>query len=101
MVFYLGQNTTTISLEAMLLLIYLIYDIKSMHIQKRKQLTTIADICVRILTITMFCILVYVMMMMMITKAGFKEGNVLFNDTLNTFYFTVIWCRTYGKGPLR
>ena len=29
-----------------------------------------------------------------------KEGNVLFNDTLNTFYFTVIWRRTYGKGPL-
>ena len=25
----------------------------------------------------------------------------LFNDTLNTFYFTVIWRRTYGKGPLR
>ena len=30
-----------------------------------------------------------------------KEGNVLFNDTLNTFYFTVIWRWTYGKGPLR
>ena len=30
-----------------------------------------------------------------------KEGNVLFNDTLNTFYFTIIWHRTYGKGPLR
>ena len=29
-----------------------------------------------------------------------KEGNVLFNDALNTFYFTVIWRRTYGKGPL-
>ena len=27
-----------------------------------------------------------------------KEGNVLFNDTLNTF--TVIWCQTYGKEPL-
>ena len=22
----------------------------------------------------------------------FNEGNVLFNDALNTFYFTVIWC---------
>ena len=22
---------------------------------------------------------------------GRKEGNVLFNDALNTFYFTVIW----------
>ena len=22
---------------------------------------------------------------------GRKEGNVLFNNTLNTFYFTVIW----------
>ena len=30
-----------------------------------------------------------------------KEGNVLFNDTLNTFYFTVIWRQTYGKGLLR
>ena len=28
-----------------------------------------------------------------------KEGNVLFNDALNTFLFTVIW-QTYGKGPL-
>ena len=26
------------------------------------------------------------------------EGNVLFNDALNTFNFTVIWRRTYGKG---
>ena len=31
----------------------------------------------------------------------FKEGNILFNDTLDTFLFTVIWCQTYGKGPLR
>ena len=30
-----------------------------------------------------------------------KEGNVLFNDALNTFHSTVIWRRTYGKGPLR
>ena len=28
---------------------------------------------------------------------GRKEGNVLFNDTLNTFHFTVIWHRTYCK----
>ena len=28
------------------------------------------------------------------------EGNVLFNDTLNTFYL-VIWHQAYGKGPLR
>ena len=27
----------------------------------------------------------------------YMEGNVLFNDALNTFYFTVIWCRTYGR----
>ena len=33
--------------------------------------------------------------------SGRKEGNVLFNDALNTFYFMVIWCRTYGKEPLR
>ena len=26
-----------------------------------------------------------------------KEGNVLFNDALNTFLFTVIWRRIYGK----
>ena len=25
---------------------------------------------------------------------GWKEGNILFNDALNTFYFTVIWRRT-------
>ena len=30
-----------------------------------------------------------------------EEGNVLFNDARNTFYFTVIWRQTYGKGPLR
>ena len=30
-----------------------------------------------------------------------KEENVLSNDALNTFLFTVIWRRTYGKGPLR
>ena len=30
-----------------------------------------------------------------------KEGNVLFNDALNTFYFTVLWRQTYGKRPLR
>ena len=30
-----------------------------------------------------------------------KEGNVLFNDALNTFLFTVIWHLAYGKGPLR
>ena len=34
-------------------------------------------------------------------KEGKKEGNVLFNDELNTFYFTVIWRRTYGKGQIR
>ena len=27
-----------------------------------------------------------------------KEGNVLFNNALNTL-FTVIWRQTYGKGP--
>ena len=25
-----------------------------------------------------------------------KERSVLFNDALNTFYFSVIWCQTYG-----
>ena len=29
-------------------------------------------------------------------KEGRKEGNVLFNDALNTFYL-----RLYGKGPFR
>ena len=28
---------------------------------------------------------------------GRKEGNVLFNDALNTFYITDIWFRTYVK----
>ena len=32
---------------------------------------------------------------------GRKKGNVLFNDALNTFYFTVIWRLTYGKGAFR
>ena len=26
------------------------------------------------------------------------EGNILFNDALNTFDFMLIWYRTYGKG---
>ena len=26
-----------------------------------------------------------------------KEGNVLFNDALNTLYFKVLWYRTYGE----
>ena len=30
-----------------------------------------------------------------------KEGNVLLNDTLSTFYFTVIRRQTYGKRPFR
>ena len=34
-------------------------------------------------------------------KEGRKEGNVLFNDALNTYYFMVIWHQTYGKGPFR
>ena len=36
-----------------------------------------------------------------VISLGRKEGIVLFNDALNTFLFTVIWRRTYGKGPLR
>ena len=34
-------------------------------------------------------------------KEGRKEGNVLFNDTLNTFLFMDIWRQTFGKRPLR
>ena len=30
-----------------------------------------------------------------------RKVYVLFNDALNTFYFTVIWRQTYGKGPFR
>ena len=30
-----------------------------------------------------------------------NEGRKCFQDALNTFLFTVIWRRTYGKGPLR
>ena len=37
-----------------------------------------------------------------LNQEGRKEGRkCLFNDALNTFYFTVIWRQTYGKGPLR
>ena len=31
----------------------------------------------------------------------YVEKNVLFNDALNTFLFTVIWVRTYGKESFR
>ena len=30
-----------------------------------------------------------------LVEEGRKEGNVLFNDTLNTFLFTVIWHQTW------
>ena len=33
-----------------------------------------------------------------VCSSGGKEGNVLFNDALNTFYFTVI--RLYGAGHM-
>ena len=29
-----------------------------------------------------------------------KAENVLFNDALNTFYFTAIWRQTHGREPL-
>ena len=32
---------------------------------------------------------------------GMEEGNVLFNDALNTFYLVLYDIRHYGKGPLR
>ena len=32
---------------------------------------------------------------------GRKEGNVLFNDALKGYIFTVIWRQKYGNGPLR
>ena len=32
---------------------------------------------------------------------GRKEGNVLFNDALKGYIFTVIWRQKYGKGPLK
>ena len=32
---------------------------------------------------------------------GRKEVDVLFSDELNTFYFTFIWRRAYGKRQLR
>ena len=35
------------------------------------------------------------------TRCFLKNGNVLFNDAFNTFLFTGVWRRTYGKGPLR
>ena len=33
-------------------------------------------------------------------KLARKEGNILFNDTLNTFYLRFYGVR-YGKGPFR
>ena len=30
---------------------------------------------------------------MVVGVVVWKEGNVLFNDALNTFLFTVIWCQ--------
>ena len=30
-----------------------------------------------------------------------KEGTVLFNDALNTFYLLLYGRQTYGKGPRR
>ena len=30
-----------------------------------------------------------------------KEGNVLFNNTLNTFILRLFWHQIYGKGPLK
>ena len=30
-----------------------------------------------------------------------KEGNVLFNNALNTFVLIVIWHQIYGKGPFK
>ena len=32
---------------------------------------------------------------------GRMEGNVLVNDTLNTFLIQIYGVGTYGKGPLR
>ena len=34
-----------------------------------------------------------------IYREGRKEGNVLFNDALNSVYLQ--WCQGCGKGPLR
>ena len=32
---------------------------------------------------------------------GRKEGRILFNDVLNTFYLWIYGVKTYGKGLLR
>ena len=34
-------------------------------------------------------------------EKGRKEGNVLFNDALSTFYLRLLWRQTYGRGPFR
>ena len=36
-----------------------------------------------------------------LNKMRRKERNVIFNDALNTFLFTVIWHGPYCKGPFR
>ena len=30
-----------------------------------------------------------------------KDGSVLFNDSLNTFYLRLLWRQAYGKEPLK
>ena len=65
--------------------------------------------CMYVCVYVCMCICVYVCMsicmcvcMCVSVCVCRKEGNVLFNDVLNTlFLFTVIWRRTYGKGPFR
>ena len=39
---------------------------------------------------------IYFQVILLLYTITRKEGNVLFNDTLNTFLFTVIWRRKYG-----
>ena len=52
-----------------------------------------------IINIMMMKVMITMMILVVVVVVVRKDGNVLFNDTLNTFYL-VIGYQAYGKGPL-
>ena len=51
-----------------------------------------AIFCIIVLAVLYFCDGICMFLLL----NGRKEEMFLFNDALNTFYFTVIWRQTYG-----
>ena len=47
------------------------------------------------------CVAIYEIKQVEETDIDHKEGNVLFNDALNTFYLRLYGVTHNGKGPLR